>query len=85
MTDPHELEQGDIVSIDCEALSGVECEVSDVQVEDIGITETFAVTLLTDAESNWALVGTTTDSVGTLNEIGGDGKQRINFNDIVIQ
>jgi hypothetical protein len=85
MTGPHELEQGDVVTIYCEALKGVECEVSDVQVEDIGITETFAVTLLTDAESNWALVGTTSDSVGTLNEINGDGKQRINFNDIVVK
>jgi hypothetical protein len=50
MTDPRDLQTGDELSIDCEPFSGIVCEVSDTQVEDIGITETFAVTLVTGGE-----------------------------------
>jgi uncharacterized iron-regulated membrane protein len=85
MTDPRELQASDVLSIDCEALSGVECRVSDTQVEDIGITETFAVTLVTDADGTWSIVGTTADSTATLNELDGDREITVNWNDIELQ
>lgn len=85
MTDPRELNAGDYISIDAEAFSGVECRVSDVDVEDIGITETFAVTLVCGSESNWSLVGTTADSTATISELNGDREVSVDFEAITIE
>jgi hypothetical protein len=46
MTRPRNLEHDDRISIGSEPLSGRTFRVSDVEVEDIGITETVAVTLV---------------------------------------
>ena len=51
MTDPRELQASDIVQIHAEAFSDALWRVSDTEVEDIGITETFAVTLVSAADS----------------------------------
>lgn len=71
------IEEGEeLVISDLSPLSGVTFRVSDKEVEDIGITETFAVTLVSASarNSNYALVGTTADSAVTLTElIDGDG------------
>jgi hypothetical protein len=50
MTDPRELQASDIVQIHREALSDTLWRVTDAEVEDIGITETFAVALVSAAE-----------------------------------
>jgi methionine aminopeptidase len=106
MTDPRELQAGDVVSIDlsaesadsgenssgdesdtAEPLSDLTFRVSDTEVTDIGITETIAVTLVSDADeaSNYALVGTTADSAFTLEEIDGDDEVRVTTNAIVLE
>lgn len=85
MTDPRELQPGDHINIDAEAISGVGCRVSDTQVEDIGITETFAVTLVSESEGAWIMTGTTADTMGALNELDGDREERISFNDISLE
>jgi len=82
MTDPRDLQTGDELRVYCDALSGVVFEVSDTQVEYIGITETFAVTLLTDADGAWTIVGTTADSEATISQVDGDREVRVNWNDI---
>lgn len=84
MTDPRELQASDVLNIDCEPLSGVECRVSDTEVEDIGITETFAVTLVCGSEQ-WSIVGTTADSTATISEVDGDREVTVNWNDITIE
>lgn len=60
-----DLEEGDEVYVTREdGLRSLVFRVSDKQVEDIGITETLAVTLVSTSESlpNFALTGTTADS-----------------------
>ena len=84
MTDPRELQASDVLSIDCEPLSGVECRVSDTEVEDIGITETFAVTLVCGSEQ-WSIVGNTADTRETIDEMEGDREVTVNWNDIRIE
>jgi hypothetical protein len=73
----HDIEEDDHISIDAEAFSDALFRVSDKQVDDIGITETLAVTLLSDSAGTWALVGTTSDSQVTLEEIDGDGEVQV--------
>lgn len=88
MTDPRELQASDIVEIHTEALSDALWRVSDTEVEDIGITETYAVTLVSASEDDgraYAIVGTTADSVATLAEVEGDHEVRVNWNDIELQ
>jgi len=75
VVDPRELQAGDIVEIHTEALSDVLWRVSDTEVEDIGITETFAVTLVSDADGDsraYSIVGTTADSTATIAAVEGD-------------
>lgn len=85
MTDPRLLETGDRVQIDCEALSGVTFEVSDVQVKDIGLVETYGVTLLSDSEEAWALVGVSDTGETTVEEIDGEAEHRIADEQITTQ
>lgn len=74
-----DLEEDDIVEIDETALSGSQWRVSDVQVEDIGITETLAVSLVSASQDtlNYSIVGTTGDSVVTLSAIDSDDEHRV--------
>lgn len=79
---PRDLEHGDELWVkkSCpDALRGLTLRVSDVEIEDIGITETFAVSLVTDAEAapNYSVVGTTADSQVTLEAIGKDENHRL--------
>jgi len=88
MTDPRELQASDIVEVHTEALSDALWRVSDTEVEDIGITETFAVTLVSDADGDsraYSIVGTTADSTATLVEVEGDDEHTVNWNDIDLQ
>lgn len=109
MTDPRELQASDIVSIDCEALSDTQWRVTDAEVKDIGITETFAVALVSlsceshdsrdergeastreaaeNDNTSWLIVGTTADSVATLEEPGTDDggeSHTVNWNDLSV-
>lgn len=86
MTDPRDLQQGDPVEIAEEPLTDLQFRVSDVEVEDIGITETFAVTLVShaDDEPNYAIVGTTADSTATLSEIDGDAEHTVFWKSITV-
>jgi hypothetical protein len=44
------------------------------------------VTLVTDSEGGWSLVGTTADNLGTLNSLNSDSDEhRIDWEDITIQ
>jgi hypothetical protein len=70
MTRPRDLQHDDRITFRHEALSGRVFRVSDVEVTDIGITETVAVTLLSDGESA-TLTGATADSTFTV-EFDGD-------------
>jgi len=88
VTDPRELQAGDIVEIHHEPLSDVLWRVSDTQVEDIGITETFAVTLVSTADGDgraYAAVGTTADSQFTLEEVDGDAEHNLFWKQVSIQ
>lgn len=80
-----DIEEDDRIIIDTEPLSGVTFRVSDKQVNDIGLTETLAVTLVSDTESNWSIVGTTADSQVTLEEIGGDGEVQVFWQQISVE
>lgn len=86
MTDPRDLEKGDELRVSCEALSGALWDVADVDVKDIGLTETYGVVLVSASESDdstWLMVGTTADSLATLERPNGDGETHIiNWNDI---
>lgn len=68
MSRPQTLEPDDRIRIDHEALSGRTFRVSDVDVSDVGITETVAVTLVGGSE-RFALTGTTADSSFTLEDV----------------
>lgn len=73
------LEEGDVVVFDHDALSGREYRVSSIAIEDIGITETFAVTFVCDREGtlNYVATGTTSDSAFTLEAVDGDDEHRV--------
>lgn len=78
----HDIEEDDYITIDIDALSGALFRVSDKQVDNIGITETIAVTLVSDAHGDWSFVGTTADSYMTLEEIDGDGSHTVFWKDM---
>jgi len=68
MTRPRNLEHDDRISIGSGPLSGRTFRVSDVEVEDIGITETVAVTLVSGSDK-YSMVGTTADSSFTAEDL----------------
>ena len=82
----HDLSKDDIVEIDEEALSGSQWRVSDVEVEDIGITETFAVSLVSASQDtlNYSIVGTTGDNVVTLSALDDDLEYRVFWQQISV-
>lgn len=77
MNSHHDIEEGDHISIDTERFSDALFRVSDKQVKDIGISETLAVTLVSESVGDWALVGTTSDSQITAEKIDGDGEVQV--------
>jgi len=80
---PSDLEHDDRISIDTEALRDATFRVSDVEVEDIGITEVVAVTLLCGCQ-RYAITGATADSSFTLEHLDGDDEWTVLTKDITV-
>lgn len=79
----NDMENGEEIRIDREPLSGVTYEVMDTTVEDIGITEVVAVTLLSGCERyaiKWAIHSETAEFV----HLDGDDEWEIKVTDIVL-
>ena len=83
MNDITKLRVGDVVTIDTDAFSGSTLEVSDVEVEDIGITETVAVALVND-DTLYSIVGTTADSLFTITNKETEEQFRMMASDITV-
>jgi hypothetical protein len=78
---PTELQHDDHASIDTEPLAGTLWRVSDVEVQDIGIATTFAVTLVSDSEQ-WSLIGTTEGETCTASPVESDDEYDVRFDSI---
>jgi len=81
---PCDLSEGDSISIDTGGLSDITFHVSDVDVTDIGLAETVAVTLLCGCE-RYAITGVTVDRTYTLEHLDGDESWTVFQQDIVVE
>lgn len=74
---PRDLEKDDTVAFDGHVdLRGAHFRVSDVEVEDVGITEVVAVTLVCGCEP-YKITGTTADARFTLETLDGDDEWEV--------
>lgn len=85
MTDPRELQPSDHISIDIEAVSDDTFRVSDAEVEDIGLTETFAVTLVTDDKRVFSLTGATQSETANFSYTQGEFETTIEWDAITLE
>jgi hypothetical protein len=79
-----DLDPGDELSIDSQPLSDAVFRVSDVAVEDIGLTEVVVVGLTVGCE-RYALKGIVDGDEITLSHVTGDNEWDIELTDVVIR
>jgi hypothetical protein len=80
---PDDLEKGEEIRIDTEPLSGVTYEVMDTTVEDIGITEIVAVTLVCGCE-RYAIEWASHSETAEVLHLDGDETWEIDVADIAL-
>lgn len=84
MTDPTALEEGDELDIDHEGVSGRTFEVMDVDVEGIGLTKVFGVTLLSGSD-RYVLEGTSTSDTVMFLDLESDEAEEVEKGNISVE
>jgi hypothetical protein len=79
-----DLEPGDELKIDSQPLSDAVFRVTDIDVEDIGLTEVVVVGLTVGCE-RYALKGVVDSDEITVTHVTGDDEWTIKLTDVVIQ
>jgi hypothetical protein len=80
-----ELSDGDRIRIETEVTDASLFDVSDVAIEDIGLTKVFAVTLLTDDLEAYAIEGTLASDSVTFTSLKGELEEEIDVKAIEIK